>query len=344
MLVTRRFARRYAQRLAETERTELMEIPLHVVSRTGSWFVLVIALAAALSSLALPGKVQRVVSSCTTVALFLQMGVWVTTALVALLDQRKRRALEIDRAAVGSLGIIGVVLRAVVWAVVLLLTLENLGVDVTTLVAGLGVGGIAVALAVQNVLGDLLASLSITLDKPFVVGDFLIVDDFLGAVEHIGIKSVRLRSLSGEQIIMANTDLLKSRVRNHGRMRERRVVFTIGVRHDTPRQALQKIPGLIEAALKRETEVRFDRSHLAKVGDFSFVFETVYYVTNPDYNKYMDIQQRIYFAIHEDFERESIAFASPTQRLWINRPERAATPAESLSTSSYRASDRRASR
>lgn len=325
MLFARRFAHRYYERLAQTEQTELMEIPLQVASKTATWFVLVVSLAAGLASLELPQKLERVLASSVTIALFLQMGVWATTALVAWLEQRRRRALQSDRAAVGSLGIIGFVLRSVVWALVLLLALDNVGIDVTTLVAGLGVGGIAVALAVQNVLGDLFASLSITLDKPFVVGDFLILGDYMGSVEHIGIKSVRLRSLSGEQIIISNTDLLKSRVRNYGRMHERRVVFSVGVTYETPRAALVRIPGLIEEVVKREADVRFDRSHFAKFGAFSLDFETVYYVASPDYNKYMDIQQRIYFAIHEAFEREGIEFAYPTQKLWFAKSDEATT-------------------
>ena len=134
-----------------------------------------------------------------------------------------------------------------------------LGVDITALVAGLGIGGIAVALALQNILGDLFASLSITLDRPFVVGDFLIVGDFLGTVEYIGIKSTRLRSLSGEQIIMANADLLGSRVRNYGRMAERRVVFTINVTYETTAEVLERIPALIREIVAAQPGTRFDR-------------------------------------------------------------------------------------
>lgn len=313
----RRLAKRHYARLAATEQVEWLEVPLQVISKTGSWFMLVIAVAGGLATLELPAKPARLLASCVTIVLFMQLGVWATTALVAMLEQRRRTALEHDRAAVGSLGIIGFVLRTLVWGLVLLLTLDNLGIDVTTLVAGLGVGGIAVALAVQNVLGDLFASLSITLDKPFVVGDFLILGECLGTVEHIGIKSVRLRSLSGEQIIIANTDLLKSRVRNYGRMVERRVEFTLGVTYETPRDKLRKIPKLIESAVKSEERTRFDRSHFAKYGDFSLDFQTVYFVLSADFNEYMDIQQRLNFAIHEAFERESIEFAYPTRKLWL---------------------------
>lgn len=317
-LLARRLIRRQHERAETTPRHELMEIPLLVASKTMLFTILTLSLACGLAMLELPPQLRRVRASVATTVLFVQLGVWITTGLVALLERRRKSALEHDRAAVGSLGIIGFLLRGVVWVLVLLLTLENLGIDVTALVAGLGVGGIAVALAVQNVLGDLFASLSITLDKPFVVGDFLILGEYLGTVEHIGIKSVRIRSLSGEQIIVANADLLGSRVRNYGRMVERRVVSTLRVPYETPRALLQKIPGFIRQAVEKEEGTRFDRSHLARFAEFALEYETVYYVLSPDYNKYMDIQQRIFFAIHADFEREGIAFAVPTRKLWLS--------------------------
>jgi small-conductance mechanosensitive channel len=198
--------------------------------------------------------------------------------------------------------------------------LDNLGVDITALIAGLGVGGIAVALAVQTVLGDLFASLSIALDKPFVVGDFLIVDDLLGSVEFVGLKTTRLRSLSGEQLVFSNSDLLNSRIRNYGRMYERRTAFDIGVTYQTPREKLKKIPDIIRTAIEKQDDTRFDRSHFKAYGDFSLNYETVYYISGPDYNKYMDIQQAINFEIHAAFEREQIEFAYPTQTIFVEKP------------------------
>jgi small-conductance mechanosensitive channel len=178
---------------------------------------------------------------------------------------------------------------------------------------------VAVALSVQNILGDLFASLSIILDKPFVIGDFLIIDDYMGSVEYVGLKTTRVRSLSGEQLIFSNSDLLKSRIRNYGRMFERRVVFSIGVTYDTSREKLRRIPGIIREAIEAEDKTRFDRSHFMNYGDYSLQFETVYYVLSADYNSYMDIQQAIYFAIHEAFEQEGIEFAYPTQTLFVTQ-------------------------
>jgi small-conductance mechanosensitive channel len=200
---------------------------------------------------------------------------------------------------------------------VLLLTLDNLGVDITALVAGLGIGGIAVALALQNVLGDLLASLSIALDQPFVIGDFLIVGEHLGTVEYIGIKSTRLRSLTGEQIVMSNADLLSSRLRNYGRMYERRVVFTLGVTYETPRDKLREIAPLLRGIVEAQEGVRFDRAHFAKYGPYSLDFEVVYHVLSADFGRYMDAQQAINFRIHEAFEALGVQFAYPTQTLWF---------------------------
>jgi len=202
---------------------------------------------------------------------------------------------------------------------VLLMALENFGVNITTFITGLGVGGVAVALAVQNILGDLFASLSIVLDKPFVIGDSLAVGEFQGTVEHVGLKTTRLRSLGGEQLIFSNGELTKSRMRNYGRMAERRVVFKIGVTYDTPREKLAQIPAWIKQIITEQPQTRVDRSHFAAYGDFALTFETVYYVLSPDYNTYMDIQQTINLKIHERFEKEGIEFAFPTQTLILER-------------------------
>jgi small-conductance mechanosensitive channel len=204
---------------------------------------------------------------------------------------------------------------------VLLLALDNLGIQIKPLLAGLGIGGIAVALAVQTVLGDVLASLSIALDKPFTIGDFLAVEDFQGTVEHIGVKSTRLRSLSGEQIVMSNTDILKARVRNFGRMRERRAVFQIGVHYDTPEDALAAIPTLIREIVEAQPNVRFDRCHFLTFGDSALQFETVYIVTRADFNTYADTQQRINLAILAKLRAISVKFAAPTRNvLYVENP------------------------
>jgi small-conductance mechanosensitive channel len=206
------------------------------------------------------------------------------------------------------------VARLLIFSFAALLALDNLGVQIKPLLAGLGIGGIAIALAVQTVLGDLFASLSITLDKPFEIGDSLLVDDANGTVERIGIKSTRLRSLNGEQIIISNAELLKSRVRNFKRMSERRYAFTVGVAYETPRELLAEVPAIIEAAVRAQPKTRFDRCHLLKLGDSSLLFETVYIVTEADYQLFADTQQAINFRLLEEFGERGIMFAYPTQR------------------------------
>jgi small-conductance mechanosensitive channel len=205
--------------------------------------------------------------------------------------------------------------------VLLLMALANLDVEIGPLLTGLGVGGIAVALAVQNILGDLFASLSIVLDKPFVIGDFIIVGDLMGTVEYVGLKTTRVRSLSGEQLVFANSDLLNARIRNFKRMHERRVVFTVGVTYQTPRAQLAEIPTMIREIVEGQEKARFDRAHFKGYGAFSIDFETVFYVLDPDYNLYMDVQQAINLALHERFEEHGIEFAYPTQTLFVEKVE-----------------------
>ena len=317
LLAARRIVRRYHEGSEDLDRAPLIHIPLRVLSRTALLFFVILAVYAGVQALTLGSSTARVFESAVTIALFWQTGIWAVATASAWLDHKRRRSLAADRAALGSIGIIGFIVNGVIWALVVLLTLDNLGIDITALVAGLGIGGIAVALAVQNIFGDLFASLSITLDRPFVVGDFLIVGDVLGTVETIGIKSTRLRSLSGEQIVMPNSDLLSSRVRNYGRMMERRVLFATGVTYETPVESLDRIPRLIREIIEAQPDTRFDRSHFAAHGAASLDFETVYYVRSPDYNRYMDIQQAINLRLHREFAKLGIEFAYPTQKIFI---------------------------
>ncbi|HWL63973.1 MAG TPA: mechanosensitive ion channel family protein [Steroidobacteraceae bacterium] len=323
LLTARSAVRRYHARLRQTNSTELTEIPVEILSRTTLLFFVVVSIFAGLSTLAMPDRAQRVLEAGLMLTLFFQVGVWVSAAAMAWLERRRRRTATLsDRAVAGSLGIIAFILRVAIWSLVLLVALDNLGIDVTALVAGLGIGGIAVALAAQNVLGDLFASLSIAFDKPFLVGDFLILDDYLGSVEDIGVKSTRLRSLSGEQIILSNADLLKSRVRNYGRMFERRIVMNHTIAYGTPLEQLREIPEIIRAAIQAQSDTRFDRAHFARHGSDALEFESVYFVLSPDYNRYMDIQQEINLRIHQELEGRGIEFAFPTRFLYLARAPR----------------------
>ena len=317
LVLMRELVRRQYRRYAATRKKELVEIPLEAVSRTRWPFLVIVSVYAGLVVFGLPDRAQAVATTVLTIALFWQAGVWASAVAAGLLARRRQLAEDEGKALTGSIGILQFVLKLVIWSLVILLTLENLGVDITALVAGLGIGGIAVALAVQNVLGDLLASLSIALDEPFVIGDFVAVGDFMGTVEYVGIKSTRLRSLTGEQIVMSNADLLSSRLRNYGRMVERRVVFALGLTYDTPRRKLEQVPGEVRRVIESVDDVRFDRCHFKSYGPYSLDFEVVYYVLSADYTRFMDQQQRINLGIHEAFENLGVEFAFPTRTLWV---------------------------
>jgi small-conductance mechanosensitive channel len=303
---------------AKRTATRWDDLIVHAMSKTRFFLMAVFGATLAAQLLDMPDGAALVVRAASSVAILLQAGIWAHAGLTFWLenfgDPKQRDGSTVT--VVNSLGFLG---KLVLWSVVVLFALDNVGIKVTALIAGLGVGGIAIALAVQSILGDLFASLSIVLDKPFVVGDFIIVGDFLGVVEHIGIKTTRVRSLSGEQIVFSNNDLLSSRLRNYGRLRERRVVFTLGVTYQTPRARLQEIPGMIRKAIEEQDKTRFDRSHFKAYGAFSLDFETVYYVLGADYNLYMDIQQAINLRIHEMFEEAGIEFAFPTQTIFVER-------------------------
>jgi small-conductance mechanosensitive channel len=224
-----------------------------------------------------------------------------------------------DEAFMHSLrGIIRMV-KFLIWALAVVFFLDNLGFEVTAVIAGLGVGGVAVALAAQAVLGDLFSYLAILFDRPFEIGDFIIIGDYMGVVEHVGIKTTRISSLGGEQLIFSNSDLTNSRVRNYKRMQKRRVVFKFGVVYQTSLDTVKQIPDLIKAIITNIEDTIFDRAHFFAYGDSSLTFEVVYYVQGADYNKYMDIQQEINFAIKKTFEDKGIEFAYPTQTVYVTQ-------------------------
>ncbi len=257
---------------------------------------------------------QETLDALLILSLLVQAGFWGSRLVLVFLPSVVRVDPD-DPQSASALGLLSFIGRVAVWGIITVLILDNLGVDITALVAGLGVGGIAVALAVQNVLGDLLGSLSIVLDKPFQVGDFIVVGEEVGTVARIGIKTTRIQSLSGEELVVANSDLLKSRIRNYKSLYRRRVVFKIGVTYETPQEKLEQIPGIIKEGVVAQEHAEFDRSHLREFGPSSLDFETVYFVLIPDYLKYMDIQQGINLHLIKRFREEGIEFAYPTQTL-----------------------------
>lgn len=321
-------------KIAERTETDLDDLFVDLVRRTTRFFLIVMAGRIASHWLTLTDGTHAWLSRVAVVAMWFQIGLW-GVVLVQFAMQRAVRSKGVDDPArtMGS-SILTLIGRVVVWTTVGLLCLSNLEVDVTALITGLGVSGIAVALALQNVLGDLFASIAILLDKPFVVGDAIQIGDFNGTVETIGIKTTRLRSVTGEQIVVGNSDLVHSRIRNFKRLTERRSVFSVGVVYSTPYEKLERVPAMLREIVESIPNTRFDRAHFTKFGDWALLFEVVYFCTRPEYNALMDIQQSINLAIRKRFEQEGIEMAFPTQTVIhvgadTSRNEIAAAPGRS---------------
>lgn len=230
----------------------------------------------------------------------------------------EKRAREEKNADVSPIRNMSKIFKALLWVVALLLILSNLGYDITALIAGLGIGGIAIALALQNILEDIFSSLSIYLDKPFVVGDFIIVGDDLGVVKKIGIKTTRIQHLQGQELVISNKELTSTRINNYGKMEKRRVSFGFGVLYQTPVEKMRKIPLIVKNVIEAVDLTTFDRAHFKEFSDSSLGFEVVYYVASSDYNKFMDIQQDINLGLMEAFEKEGVGFAYPTHTVYVN--------------------------
>lgn len=310
------------RRLADATKTEVDGLVLDFVSDIRWWVVLLLALYLATLPLNLPDVVENTFRTLAITAVLIQVGMW-GTQLVAFLLRRYVAGEAEDSVGEGTAyGLLNFVLRTILWSIVVLMVLDNLpGVQITSLIAGLGIGSVAIALAVQEILSDIFASVSIVLDKPFVVGDSIEVGAFSGEVERIGLKTTRVRSVTGEELIFANSDLLESRIRNYRRMRERRVVITIGVAYETPHEKLARIPGMVQTEFEKLDDVRFDRAHLREMTDFALVYEIVYWVLVPDYRTYMDTLEQVNLSLLRRFEEEDINLPYPTQRLLMRQSQ-----------------------
>jgi small-conductance mechanosensitive channel len=331
--VLRMLVKRRVRKLAALTQTSLDDLVLDLVSHTRRLVIMVLALCAGAAMLDLPDRLEHFLPVLATAVLLVQVGLWGTTAVGFIVDRNRRsKAAAGEHDTLPAFSVIGLIGRGLVWAVVFLLLLDNFGVDVTALVTGLGIGGVAVALAVQKILSDLFASVSIVLDKPFQVGDFISLDGgFMGTVQQIGLKSTRVASLTGEQLVLSNSDLVNARLRNFKQMRERRVEFRFGVVYDTPIAEIEAIPALVREIVAAQAKVRFDRAHFKEYGDSALVFEVVYIVTEPDGTLQLDIQQAINLGMMRAFQARGIEFAFPTRTVYMHMPEaeqRQATPGD----------------
>lgn len=315
-------------KLAERTETDFDDLVIDLVKRTKRWFLFVVALYIAHHFITWPapdldkdgnpdtlGLWELRFRRALIVSLWIQAGLWGRGVLDYGIRRMVRGRGPDDAASTMGTTVLSFIGSLVLWTLILLQCLDALTVPVTSLIASLGVGGIAVALAAQNVLGDLFASIAILLDKPFVVGDGIQVGDFNGTVEKIGVKTTRLRSVNGEEIVMGNSDLISSRIRNFKRLQERRVITQIGVEYDTPVATLRDIPQMLKEIVAKVPDTRFDRAHFTGFGDSALKFELVYFAQKLDYGAMMDMQQAVNLEILARFEREKIQFAFPTQTM-----------------------------
>ena len=273
----------------------------------------------ALSFLVLPETLHKVLK----VLLILFTAYYASQGLSRIVDYFTEKQLEKRNKTdsirnTSMINAFGLIFKIAIYALIFLMALSNLGIEITPLIASLGVGGIAIAIALQSVLGDLFAAFAIYFDKPFKEGDFIIIGNDMGTVEKIGIKTTRIQTLQGQELVVSNSELTNSRINNYKKMKERRVITNIGVEYSTQTKKLKKINDIIKKSVESTKDARFDRTHFKAFGDFSLNFEFVYYVESSDYNKYMDVQQEVNFKIREAFEKEKIVFAFPTQTIHVD--------------------------
>ena len=311
MLVPRIIQR--ARSFARSTNTYADDALVAAASATRGFFYWVAGLYAAVRYVELPQDVDAVFGQLLAAAVLVQVGLWLVAGYRSFLTHARDDKYPDDPEVATSFHLVQLIGAAVIWFLVFVFVLQAWGVNVTALITGLGIGGIAIALAVQGILSDLFASLSIIFDKPFLVGDYLTIDDFRGTVEEIGLKTTQLRSVSGEQIVFSNSDLLRSRIRNYGRMVERRGDFNFGIVYETDPEIVAKVPVWVQEIVEAEEMTRFDRCHFKTLGQWALEFEAVYYMTVPDYKVFMGVQQSVNLALMRKLAAEGVDFAYPTQ-------------------------------
>jgi small-conductance mechanosensitive channel len=320
LYVVRRIVLRRLERFAARTATSVDDLVVHLVRRTKFFAIFAVALASAAYVLVVPERAHDVLRNVVVVAVAIQAALWGSEIVTfALARHAHRQDGTTDGATATTLTALGYMARGLLWVVILLVALATIGINVTALITGLGVGGVAIALAVQNILGDLFGALSIVLDKPFVVGDTIAVDQLVGTVEHIGLKTTRLRAVSGEQLIFSNADLLRSRIRNLKRQHERRALFTFTLAPDTPTEAVARVPAIVRATVEAVVDpaVRFDRAHFMRTLEAGFEFEVVYHVPTADFMAYLNAQQRINLELLRQFRELGIAFSAGTRTILV---------------------------
>lgn len=314
-LVLQRIILYRLSRLAEKTKTNLDDVVIETIRHIRPPVYLFLSFYIGARFLSFPDIVWRFLDIAFIIIVVLQILTASHTFINFLIKKLSRRHPE----AMSRTGFhyLSQLIKGALWLLGILLILSNLGVNVTSLIAGLGIGGLAVAFALQSILADLFCAFVIYFDQPFEVGDFIIVGKEMGTVEKIGLKTTRLRALQGEEIVISNQELTASRIQNFKKMQERRVVFTFGVEYETSITQLRNIPKILKEIIRGIKTVRFDRAHFNQFGDSALNFEIVYYVKSGDYEAYMDTQQTILLAIHREFRKEGINMAFPTQTVHL---------------------------
>ncbi|MFT4270483.1 MAG: mechanosensitive ion channel family protein [Pantoea sp.] len=308
-----RFVTHRITRYVEGRNSRVMGVVGEILHNTSRILLFIFSFLIALKMVELPDSWRDAVAHGWFLALIFQFSLWIDSGIRLWLQRLLHDPLNVRNPV--TTVIIGILIRVMLWVVTFLAILSNMGIDITALVASLGVGGIAIALAIQTVLSDVFASLAIGFDKPFEHGDFIIFGNIAGTIEHIGLKTTRLRSLSGEQIICSNTILLQQTIHNYKRMQQRRIVFKFGISYETPAKKVSQVGELVKEIISGNPDTRFDRAHFFAFEDSKLTFEVVYLVLTSDYNKYMDIQQDINLKIMAALEERDIRFAFPVRRI-----------------------------
>jgi small-conductance mechanosensitive channel len=308
------------QRLASRTTTDFDDLFVHLAKRIRTGLAFALAIYVSTIALSFGEEVEAWIGAIAFAIFLIQVTIWGNTLLDYWLARQESEIATEPGVEATNVNVVAFLGRILFYAIIILLVLDNIpGVEVTALIASLGIGGIAVALAVQNILGDLFASLSIALDKPFVVGDTISVGEFTGTVENVGLKTTRIRSITGEQIVFSNNDLLTSRIRNFQRLEQRRIVFNLSVDYNTPVETLREIPALVERAISVHEQVQFERVHLRELAESSIIYECVYFVEVSDFTLYLNSQQEIYLTLLEAFEKQGIGLAFPTQTILMQQ-------------------------
>ena len=318
LALVQRFVVRRLERLAGRTETHWDDLAAELVRRTRPVFLFALSVWAATRFVSPTFGASKVMRAAGIIIVLFQAGVW-GNGIIGFSTQEYFRKRTVDSGTRTTILAVGYAARFALWGLLVVTALSNFGVDVTALVTGLGIGGIAIALAVQNILGDLFAALAIVLDKPFVVGDSIQVDNLNGTIEHVGLKTTRIRSVNGEQIVISNTELLKSRIRNHQRMEHRRVLFNVDVAFDTPPALLERIPGIVRDVVATHPLARFDRCHLLAWTDSALRFEVVFHVLDPDYAKYADIHHAVNVELLSRLAAERVELAFPTRMVHMKQ-------------------------